>query len=138
MFELACRAGPQSQSISVADISAVQAIPPRFLNLILGELRQGGFVESRRGARGGYLLASSPAAVTVGDIICFVDGPITPVNCIAGESGGNCQLWGKCAFLDMWRRARQAVTEVYDSTSLQNLVDDWKARENNFVADYCI
>ena len=77
VFQLAKEHG--GGPIKIADVAEAQAIPPRFLELILGELKQGGFTESRRGKRGGYLLARPPAQITVGDIIRFVEGPLGPV-----------------------------------------------------------
>jgi Rrf2 family cysteine metabolism transcriptional repressor len=70
VFELAVRTkeGP----IKVGVIAEAQAIPTRFLEVILNQLKRGGFVESRRGNAGGYALAKSPAELTMGDIIRFV------------------------------------------------------------------
>ena len=136
IFELSKRRG--EGPISVAEIADAQAIPPRFLLLILGQLRQAGFVESRRGVQGGYLLAGDPAELTVGDIIRFMEGPLDPVKCIGGDGAAHCPLRGSCAFMALWERAKQAVTEVYDATSLQDLVDTERASAERYVAGYCI
>ena len=135
IFELAKRNG--QGPVSIGEIAAVQSIPARFLELILGELRQGGFVESRRGRRGGYMLASSPEELKVGDIIRFIDGPVAPVKCVSGTGESACPLHGDCAFMSMWVRARDAVASVYDSTSFQDLVDEEHAA-SDYVASYCI
>ena len=58
----------------IADIAKRQKIPQKFLELILASLKQGGFVESRRGAEGGYLLARAADAITVGEVLRFVEG----------------------------------------------------------------
>ena len=65
LFELAKRHG--GRPIKVAEIAAAQAVPARFLEVILTELKQAGFVTSRRGRYGGYLLAREPADLTIGD-----------------------------------------------------------------------
>jgi Rrf2 family protein len=135
IFELAKRDG--QGPVSIGEIASVQSIPARFLELILGELRQGGFVESRRGRKGGYMLAASPAELKVGDIIRFIDGPVAPVKCVAGTGETDCPLLGHCAFMSMWIRARDAVSEVYDNTSFTNLAEEEAARAN-YVASYCI
>src|SRR5262252_5833540 len=70
-------AQPPGEPVKIADVARRQGIPQKFLELILASLKQGGFVESRRGAEGGYLLARSPDSVTVGDILRFVEGPRT-------------------------------------------------------------
>jgi len=133
-FELAKRRyeGP----VKISDIAAAQAIPPRFLELILNELKQGDFVRSRRGATGGYELAVSPRALTVGRIIEFIDGPVSPVKCLAGDAPSDCPLLGRCAFMDLWRRAREAVSGVYDNTTLEDLVE--RERATSLAIDYCI
>ena len=136
VFELAKRRG--NGPTTVSQIAEVQAIPPRFLELILGQLRQGGFVESRRGVHGGYLLTADPAELCVGEIIQFMDGPIAPVRCIAGDKESSCALLGNCAFMSMWCRARDAVAEVYDKTSFQNLIDEETVAVEKYVASYCI
>jgi len=136
MFELARQNG--DKPLSVTAIAEAQAIPVRFLNLILGELRQAGFVESWRGPHGGYLLAGSAGSITAGDIIRFIDGPVGPVRCTAKGAATDCPLRKGCAFMSMWKRAGQAVAEVYDGTSLQDLIDEQRARENKYVAEYCI
>ena len=136
VFELAKRWG--NGPTSVSQIAEVQAIPPRFLELILGQLRQGGFVESRRGVHGGYLLTMDPARLYVGQIIQFIDGPVAPVRCVAGNKESDCPLRGNCAFMSMWSRARDAVAGVYDQTSFQDLIEEEAAAAERYVASYCI
>ena len=136
VFELGNRHGDGPTSIR--EIAQAQAIPPKFLELILVQLRKAGFIESRRGAHGGYFLAAGPAALTVGEIIRFVDGPIAPVRCVDARQGVDCPLYGHCAFMGMWTRARDAVAEVYDSTTFQDLMDAHRAAAGKYVASYCI
>ena len=61
--------------VKIADIARRQKIPQKFLELILAGLKQAGFVESRRGAEGGYLLARAAESLTVGEVLRFVEGP---------------------------------------------------------------
>ena len=136
VFELARRYG--DGPTTVAEIARIQAIPHKFLELILGELKQGRFVESRRGPRGGYLLVSDPDKVAVGQIIRFVDGPIAPVDCRANHSGGGCPLQSRCAFKGMWTLAGDAIADVYDQTSFQDLLDEQQAAGEDVAAAYCI
>lgn len=135
LFELAKRSG--QGPVRASDIATAQAIPLRFLELILHELRQRGWVESRRGVQGGYLLAVLPELLRVGDIIRAMDGPLAPVKCVAGDEKTSCPLSGRCAFIGLWRRAQKAAEEVYDTTNLQDLVDQEAAVEQ-YVENYCI
>jgi len=136
LFELAKCFG--EGPVSIAEIAEKQAIPPKFLELILGQLKQTGWVESYRGVHGGYSLAVPPRELTVGEIIRVVEGPLKPVRCIAGQDGSDCSLRGKCAFTGLWDRAERAVADVYDSTSLQSLVDEEKTATEWREAGNCI
>src|SRR6185503_511214 len=73
IFDLASQEG--GEPVKIANIAKRQNIPQKFLELILAGLKQGGFVESRRGAEGGYLLARAPETITVGEVLRFVEGP---------------------------------------------------------------
>lgn len=136
IFELSKRTGRDPTRIG--DIAQAQAIPPRFLELILNELKHAGFVESRRGIHGGYLVQGSPDQLTVGEIIRQVDGPVSLVRCIAGNKGRKCPLHGKCAFIGMWSRAQEAVDKVYDETTFQDLLEADKTANEEFAPSYCI
>ncbi len=72
IFDLALQKA--GEPIKIAEIARRQKIPQKFLELILAGLKQGGFVESRRGAEGGYLLSRTPEAITVGQVMRYVEG----------------------------------------------------------------
>jgi Rrf2 family protein len=134
-FELARRGG--ESPVKVAEIAASQAIPPRFLEVILNQLKRGGFLNSWRGASGGYSLARSPNELTIGEIIRFVEGPIAPVTCMTGRSDDKCPLYGDCVFLDVWTSALDAMVAVFDHTTLQDLVDR-QSQKSVCEPTYCI
>ena len=136
IFELAKHYGQGPMKIS--EIAQIQAIPPRFLEVILSQLKQGGFVQSRRGAEGGYWLVGVPQNLTLGEVIRFTEGPIRPVNCVSGGSKGQCPLYGGCVFLPMWEKARRAISDVYDSTTFQDLVDEEIRMRGGYVPSYSI
>ena len=134
LFELSLRQGLGPTKIG--DIAKAQAIPMKFLELILGELKHGGFVVSRRGAHGGYMLAVEPAELTAGQVITYIDGPIMPVKCVAMGGAANCPLKGECVFIDMWAQARDAVADVYNGTTFQDLIE--KKQGQPYVSNFCI
>lgn len=139
IFELARRAG--QGPVKIAEVAEIQAIPGRFLEVILSQLKQGGFVASQRGSDGGYFLVKKPDEITVGDIIRFMQGPIGPIGCVADPQQEQCPLYGDCAFYPMWDRVRQAVEDVYDKTTLKNLVEQDRRRKDeapNSARSYCI
>jgi len=133
MLELSLRVG--QGPVKTGDIAKVQAIPLKFLEVILVELKHGGFVESRRGVHGGYLLVGEPSKLTAGQIITFIDGAIMPVDCRGGGTSSECPQKNKCVFLDMWLEARDVVAAVYNGTTFQGLVEKY---QDQLSPDYCI
>ena len=122
--------------VRIAEIAEAQAIPKRFLEVILSQLKQGGFVVSHRGNEGGYELDRDPSGLTVGEVIRFVEGPIGPVGCMASDSKSGCPLRGACVFLPMWEKVRNRVEGVYDNTTFRDLVE--KELEGAHAVDYAI
>lgn len=136
VFELAKRTG--EGPVRTAEIAEVQAIPKRFLEAILRQLRQAGFVESVRGNEGGYVLARSAEELPVGEVIRFIEGPVGPVDCVADQTSPKCPLHGDCVFLSLWSRVREAVEEIYDGTSFQDLVEEEKRKMGMSALEYTI
>jgi Rrf2 family transcriptional regulator, cysteine metabolism repressor len=124
--------------ISAAEIAASQAVPQRFLEIILNELKPTGLIESRRGVQGGFYLATPPGQITVGKIIRLVDGPLDPVRCTEVQGGKDCPLLGHCALVDLWRQAREAVEAVYDAVTFQDLVEREREIDQQGTLHYCI
>ncbi len=121
VFEVAKRSG--QGPVKIETIASSQAIPPRFLAAILNQLKNGGFVLSRRGSEGGYFLNRSAESLTVGEVIRFIEGPMGPVVCVRDEGSESCILRGKCVFMSMWKEVQEAMENVYDNTTFQNLLD---------------
>lgn len=136
IFELAKRFG--RGPVKIAAIAEVQAIPVRFLEVILSQLKQSGIVDSRRGNDGGYFLVRSPDALTVGEVMRFVQGPIRAVGCFSDDASDRCPLYGDCVFLPMWQKAEQAVSDIYDNTTFQELVDSERQNQEQRVPGYTI
>ena len=119
LFELARREG--DGLIRLREIATAQHIPHRFLENILNELRQGGFVKSKRGKDGGFQLNRRPDEISVGDVVRFVETSVHPVGCVADQL---CPMSGKCIFIGLWNEAKRAVEKVYDEKKLSDLVAD--------------
>ena len=136
LFELARHEG--AGLVKTAAIAKAQAIPVRFLEVILSQLRQGRFVASKRGSKGGYLLIRSPGELTIGEVIRFIQGPIGPVECVVDSSVDSCPLYGDCAFRPVWEKVQKAISDIYDNITFQDLVDQEKQKEKNPVPRYSI
>ena len=124
IFELAKHRGKGPKKIS--EIAEVQNIPLRFLEVILGQLKGSGLVESKRGFYGGYSLTRSADKISVGDVLRFMDKPTSSETCGACISKTNCPFNGKCAFASMWNRVNEAIFDIYDGTTIQDLLNNEK------------
>lgn len=129
---------PGGEPLKIAQIAEREQIPVRFLEVILGQLKGGGFVRSRRGAEGGYHLARAPETLTVGEIMRYVDGPIAPVDCVSQSRPRECSFHGECHFYDFWGRMRQAISNVVDQTTFADLINENRQRERPHVRDWMI
>ena len=114
--------------VKIADIARRQKIPQKFLELILSGLKQGGFVESRRGADGGYMLARTSDAITVGEVLRHIEG--------ARTSGARFRKRVETPFSDMWTRVDHSVSEVIDHTTFADLARKWKERQSKYVPNW--
>lgn len=133
LFELARR--KDLGLIRLQDVAEIQAIPQSFLENILSQLRQGGFVESRRGKQGGFTLARPASSITVAEIIRCIDGPVYSVDCAGENPVHKCPLKGHCVFLPLWEEAKQALERVYSEKSLHDLLQEQQKLD---MHDYCI
>ncbi len=128
----------QQGAVPVGEVASSQAVPQRFLEVILNELKPTGLVDSRRGAQGGFYLTKAPRDITVGQVIRLVDGPMDPVRCTSDTESDCCPLRGQCSLAELWEQAKQAVEDIYDSTTFQNLVDRENSMNRCKVLDYSI
>jgi Rrf2 family transcriptional regulator, cysteine metabolism repressor len=111
--------------VKIADIAKRQKIPQKFLELILAGLKQSGFVDSRRGAEGGYLLARSPESITVGEVLRAVEN-------VKGTSRSN----SNDPFADIWQRVDSAVSDVLDQTTFSELARIWREKHTQYVPNW--
>lgn len=119
---------PKGQRTSVAAIARRQAIPAPYLEKLLLELRRAGLVESARGAQGGYRLARSPRAISLGQILNAVGESIEPLPRYQPDAE-RAEDW---VTFSLWNRLHQKLKEALDSISLEDLYHDarsWQAAQ---------
>ncbi|MHC4913666.1 MAG: RrF2 family transcriptional regulator [Planctomycetota bacterium] len=136
LFELALR--NTSQPVRISEIAGAQDIPQRFLEVILNQLRHAGFVESRRGSAGGYMLARAAKEITVGEVMEFMSGPLLGIDAKRGSSAGNRLFAGDCAFTHLWQTVDKAVSSLCHSTSFAELVEYEEAERPLTAPSYAI
>lgn len=111
MMELARRYGEGQMSLK--SIAQKHDLSEHYLEQLIAPLRNAGLVKSIRGAYGGYILARTPEEITAGDVIRVLEGPISPVEFEEEEDP---------AKRDLWMRIRDSISEVLDTTTLQDLI----------------
>lgn len=116
---------PAGQLALVADIADANNIPKKFLDAILGDLRNAGIVQSRKGKGGGYRLALAPEEIKVGSIVRVLDGPLAPIPCASYtryQACDDCDV-ETCEVRHMMLNVRNAIAEVLDRTTLAQMRD---------------
>lgn len=136
VFELAKRYG--NGPVKAAQVADAQYLPVRFLENILTQLRLARIIESVRGKEGGYRLSRPPRDVSVGEVIRLVQGPMAQVECVEAGGEADCPLRYGCVLLPMWEKAHQAMMDVYDGSSFQDLVDQETEAHECQALDYAI
>jgi len=118
--------------VTIHDLARRADIPIKFLEQILLDLKRGGFVESRRGKVGGYLLAKNPAEIKVGDVIRFIDGPLEPVACVDSRYK-DCSDSARCIFRGIWVRVAEATSKIIDNITFEDLIKQVKKADSVLV-----
>ena len=117
---LARAAGDEAGPVKGDEIAADQDIPVKYLENILGELRQSGIVRSQRGAEGGYWLAQPADEVTIADLIRAVEGPLAYVR---GERPESIEYPdGVGALQEVWIALRSSLRSVLDQVTLADVL----------------
>jgi len=108
---------------SVRDLAERTGLPQPYLEQILLALKGAGLVRSKRGVGGGYVLARTPDAITLSQIVSAVDGPIAAGDFGLPHTNGACDHEGQCALLDVWSEVGQRMRAYLDSYTLADMVE---------------
>lgn len=114
---------PEGHLVGVAELAADNAIPKKFLDTILAEMRNAGFVRSRKGKLGGYALARPASEIMTGHVVRVLDGPLAPIPCASRTRYvpcADCDI-ATCQIRQLMLDVRDAIAEVLDSTSISQL-----------------
>ena len=121
MLELSLRYG--QEPLHVREISEAQMIPRRFLEQLLLLLKRAGYLKSRKGHRGGYVLARPPSAITVAEVIRVMDGPLAPIDCVSVMAHEPCPMEAACGLRWLWKDVRDSVAGILEKTTFADLVE---------------
>jgi len=114
-----------SQALRSRQIGEAENIPQKFLDNILQELRQNGFVEAKRGIFGGYRLAKPANEIFLGDVIRVIDGPLAPIRCAsltAYQKCDDCADETACHLRRLMLDVRNAMSAILDGRCLADLI----------------
>jgi Rrf2 family protein len=117
------------EPVKIASIAKRQHIPQKFLEMILAGLKQGGFVESKRGADGGYLLARSAESITIGEVLRYME---------SARGQRNAQRRAESAFSDLWLEAEGAVSAILDRRTFADVARVWSEQQSHWVPNWDI
>jgi Rrf2 family protein len=122
----------------ICDIAERQNIPFKYLQQILMSLKVAGFVQSRKGPGGGYVLSMAPELITLGAVLRAMDGPLAPISCVSVTSYAECGCPRpeSCALREAFRDVREAMVQVLDNTSFAELRDRQNAASNLGVGSF--
>jgi Rrf2 family protein len=115
-----------SSFTTIKSISQRQDISEKYLEQIITQLNKAHFVQSARGAQGGYKLSKAPKDITVGAVLRVMEGSLAPVSCL--ENGHvDCSRASNCVTLVLWKEIQDAVDKIVDNTTLADLIHKQKA-----------
>jgi Rrf2 family cysteine metabolism transcriptional repressor len=142
MVELARRAGESPDGaesvVPLAEIAEHDGMPLAYLEHLVARLRKAGLLDSRRGSRGGYLLARPAEEITMAEVIEALEGAIAPIECIsqgpdgsivcsresgrAGRAGRAGPHSNVCPTKLLWTRVRGSIVRTLEDTTLADLL----------------
>ena len=117
--------------ISLSEIADEDGLPLAYLEHVVARLRKAGLVDSRRGARGGYMLARPAKQITMAEVVEALEGSIAPIECITEGTDGTLVCAREaaddhrvCATKLLWTRVRGSIVRTLEDTTLSDLVQD--------------
>ena len=126
MVELARRVG--DDPVPLAEIAAHDGLPLAYLEHLVARLRKAGLVDSRRGSRGGYMLARPAGEITMAEVVEALEGSIAPIECISEAADGSivCARESSadhvCPTKLLWTRVRVSIVRTLRETTLADLL----------------
>jgi len=141
LLELSIRYMEDKDAVaSIQELAKIGDMPTKFLEQILLTLKKGGFVKSKRGINGGFVLGRPPQDITVGEVIRLIEGPIEPIECARDDRYKGCKDFAGCIFRNVWKEVTNAISIVIDTLTFEELVVRCKEKRLGLkgAADYAI
>jgi Rrf2 family protein len=134
MLELASHYG--EGPIELKEIAKKEDISLKYLEQVINPLRAAGLVKSIRGAKGGYSLAKPPSEICLYDVVQTLEGPLNLLDCLRDSKA--CQKVQSCVTRDIWMEVSDAISKIFYSVTLEDLLSRKKEKEENDSSAYQI
>ncbi|MEE9191076.1 MAG: Rrf2 family transcriptional regulator [Candidatus Aerophobetes bacterium] len=134
MLDLALNFG--KEPVLLRDIATRQEVSEKYLEHSMSSLRNAGLVRSIRGARGGYILAKPPSEIRLSEIMEVLEGSMAPVECV--DDPEVCHRADLCVTRDIWEKMKEAIDNILESTTLEDLAERYKDKESSNAIIYNI
>lgn len=125
LINLGIAAKVQRPLVRVTELAQAEDLPVKFLEQVMQQLREAGFVESARGKLGGYRLARPAAQITIGAVVRLIDGPLAPIGCVSQTAYEpcNCPDEAHCGLRMLMLDVRNAIAAILDRYTLADVVE---------------
>jgi Rrf2 family protein len=125
MLELASHYG--EGPIELKEIAKKENISLKYLEQVINSLRTGGLVKAIRGSKGGYSLAKPPSEICLYDVVETLEGPLNLLECLNDSKA--CQKTPSCVTRDIWMEVSDAISKIFYSVSLEDMVNRKREKE---------
>ncbi len=109
--------------VTIMDISERLDLPVKYLEKLVRLLKKGKYIKSKRGPKGGHILAKDPSGVTIGALVRDLEGGVSLTECVAGRH--DCDKFPNCITRRVWAKATEAMLRELDAITLQDLMQEY-------------
>jgi len=111
--------------VQASELAESEQLPVKFLEQILHDLKEAGYIRSERGKFGGYRLARPPAKITIGKVVRLIDGPLAPIGCVSKTAYEKCTCPDEehCGLRMIMFDVRNAIAGILDRYTLADIVE---------------
>ena len=134
MLELASHYG--EGPIELKEIAKKENISLKYLEQVINPLRAAGLVRSIRGSKGGYSLAKPPSEICLYDVVETLEGPLNLLECLRDSKV--CQKVPSCVTRDIWQEVSEAISKIFYSVTLEDMVNRKREKEGHHSPMYQI
>ncbi|OOB78602.1 MAG: Rrf2 family transcriptional regulator [Epulopiscium sp. Nuni2H_MBin003] len=129
----------KKQPVSLKSISSRLSISESYLEQLTAKLKKHKLVISKRGAKGGYILAKDAKDISVGDILRALEGSLAPTDCTGENEMSDCMVScgvdRNCVTKSVWEKMRDGINNVVDSINLLELVDEYEQNDIDYIKE---